>query len=87
MLMLIMIGVLLTARNANLILLLMDYTKAIELNPIHTDAYCNRGSAYFCKGEFDLAIADYTKAIELDPDSGEVYCNRGSCVVNFARLE
>ena len=53
------------------------YTKAIEFKPDYATAYCNRGSAYFEKGDFDNAINDYTTAIQLKPDDVISYCNRG----------
>ncbi len=42
-----------------------DYTKAIEINPGFSDAYCNRGSAKNELKDYSGAISDYTKAIEL----------------------
>lgn len=55
-----------------------DYSKAIELNPKHTEAYYNRGRAYSVKGDFAAAIADYSKVIELDAKHAGAYYNRGS---------
>ena len=43
------------------------YNKAIELEPDHPLAYCNRAGTYKKKGEADKAIADYTKVIGLQP--------------------
>ena len=58
---------------------LVDYTKAIDLDPNLAMAYNNRASIYSKRGQYDLAIADYTKAIEnlllshFDPDDPDSY--------------
>ena len=49
-----------------------------------TDAYLNRGRAYYDKGDYPRAAADYDKAIELKPsiklppNAAVVYNNRGA---------
>ena len=43
----------------------------------YASAYCERGRAYRCKAEYELAIADYTKAIEIAPEFVSAYCDRG----------
>ena len=53
-----------------------DYNKAIEIEPIMTEAYYNRGNAYIAKKRYDQAVRDYTRAIEINPKSGAVYYNR-----------
>ena len=50
--------------------------KAIELNPDYTEAYNNRGMAYYKKGEVDCALNDLNRAIQLNPDSPQVHKNR-----------
>lgn len=40
-------------------------------------AYCNRGGAYFKKGEFSRAKADCNKAIDMDVDFAGAYYLRG----------
>ena len=56
---------------------IVDFTKAIELNPDYAIAYNNRGVAYYLKKEYESAIVDFTKAIELNPDYAIAYNNRG----------
>lgn len=56
---------------------LVDYSKAIELNPNDADAYYNRGCTYAEAGEYDKAIADYSKVIEMEPGSADAHYNRG----------
>ena len=57
-------------------LAIMDYNKAIRLDPKNSDAYNNRANAYAFKGLYDQAIKDYNEAIRLDPKDGLVYSNR-----------
>ncbi|MGI0479732.1 protein kinase domain-containing protein [Geminocystis sp. CENA526] len=56
---------------------IIDYTKAIELDPNYIYAYNNRGVVYENLKEYEKAIMDYTKAIELDPNYKSAYNNRG----------
>jgi tetratricopeptide (TPR) repeat protein len=55
---------------------IVDYTKAIEINPKYAKAYDNRGLSRLSKGDFDGAIADHTKAIEVNPSLFDAYANR-----------
>ena len=54
-----------------------DCTKAIRLDPKHSEAYNNRGISYASSGQFEMAIQDFTEAIRLDPNHSEAYDNRG----------
>jgi len=56
---------------------ILDYNKAIEINPRDAQPYNNRGNAYQNKGEYDRAILDYNKAIEINQKFALAYCNRG----------
>ena len=55
----------------------IEFNKAIELDPEYAIAYNNRGNAYWNESNFNRALADYDKAIELDPEYAEAYGNRG----------
>ena len=48
---------------------IVDFNKAIELNPSHADAYVGRGRSYVFTGDYDKAIADLTQGIQLKPDA------------------
>jgi tetratricopeptide (TPR) repeat protein len=46
---------------------IVNYKKALELNPQKVEAYYNLGNSYCTKENFNDAIDYYTKAISLDP--------------------
>jgi serine/threonine protein kinase/tetratricopeptide (TPR) repeat protein len=50
------------------------YSRAIELAPKYTRAYCKRALAYRELWEHDKAIADYSRAIDLDRNNAPA-CN------------
>ena len=56
---------------------IINYTRAIDLNPQYAEAYNNRGVANAALGKYEEAIKDYTKAIKLDSQDAEAYNNRG----------
>ena len=56
------------------------YTKAIEMNPILTGAYNNRGNVWRDIGDFDRSYNDFNKMIELDSNSIFAYIGRGSAL-------
>ena len=55
---------------------LIHFSKAIELNPSYTDAYCNRALAKGNLKDYKGAIGDYDIAIELNPSDTEAYAGR-----------
>jgi tetratricopeptide (TPR) repeat protein len=55
-----------------------DATAALKLKP-DVAIYNLRGSAYYDKGEYDIAIADFNDALRTgSPQAGIVYHNRGN---------
>ena len=56
---------------------ILDFNKALQMNPADAYAYRNRGRAYAEQGQYDLAISDYNKALEINPRYGDAYMNRG----------
>jgi tetratricopeptide (TPR) repeat protein len=52
---------------------IIDYSKAIDINPNYELAFYNRGSAWVAKKEYDKAKADYTKIIKLNSEDADTY--------------
>ena len=44
---------------------IIDFSKAIELNPNHTDAYGERARSYMNLRNFKKALADWHRVVEL----------------------
>ena len=63
------------------------YSNAIELNPLLTVAYNNRGGAYHSEGKYDYAIADFSLAIGLNQDDAGAYYNRGVAYSDDGQVE
>ncbi len=57
---------------------IVDFNKAIELNPRDAAAYYNRGISFGKRGLYDQAILDFTKAIVINPRYAKAYINRGA---------
>ena len=59
-------------------LALVDYNRAIYLNPNDAQAHNNRGLLNFNQGKSELALNDYNLAILLNPRDPDAYYNRGN---------
>jgi tetratricopeptide (TPR) repeat protein len=65
-----------------------DYSKVIELDPKHEDAYANRGMIFMLHHEAcEDAIEDFQKAIELDDTNIEAYCNMAQAYQRLNNLK
>ncbi|MCA6099026.1 caspase family protein [Bradyrhizobium australafricanum] len=64
-------------KKGNYAQVIADATEALRLKP-STAVYNLRGSAYFDKGEHDIAIADFNDALRMGPPSGIIFHNRGN---------
>jgi tetratricopeptide (TPR) repeat protein len=53
----------------------LDYARAIGLNPKFDKAYVNRGNAYWHLGKYEESFADYQTAIKLNPEDPNAYYN------------
>jgi tetratricopeptide (TPR) repeat protein len=56
---------------------LVEFERAIELDPELAAAYDARGTIWLEREELDGAMQDYNRAIELDPEMGLYYADRG----------
>jgi tetratricopeptide (TPR) repeat protein len=67
------------------------YTKAIELNPNHAEAYHHRGNIYANQERIHLALGDYSRGISLNPYREtllKLYLSRGKLYFfNFSNLD
>ncbi|MEP7213469.1 MAG: caspase family protein [Acidobacteriota bacterium] len=52
---------------------ILDYTKAIELEPSNAAYYIARGQVFISAGEKESGLADLTKAIQVDPSRAKSY--------------
>jgi tetratricopeptide (TPR) repeat protein len=53
------------------------FTRAIQLDPNHANAYFFRGIAYSFKKQYEPAFRDIGKAISLSPNNPSYYITRG----------
>jgi tetratricopeptide (TPR) repeat protein len=56
---------------------MIDFDRAIALNPKNVHALINRGSAKTHQGHWDEAIKDYEQVIQLQPTNATVFNNLG----------
>jgi tetratricopeptide (TPR) repeat protein len=54
-----------------------DFSQAIAIAPLDTDAYSNRATSYLASKRWDLAIADLNRVISVEPSNHLAYYNRG----------
>jgi tetratricopeptide (TPR) repeat protein len=66
---------------------LIEYDRAITLNPRYADAYVGRGFAKYKLGERSSAVSDFSTAIALNPKSARAYQNRGTMYLEFKDWE
>jgi tetratricopeptide (TPR) repeat protein len=57
---------------------ILDYNRAITIDPQDAFAYYNRGVAKFELGDKQGAILDFDRVIAIDPQDAEAYSNRGA---------
>jgi lipoprotein NlpI len=55
---------------------IVDYNRAIDLNPENPKAFANRAMTELEKQDLPAAIADETRALEIDPNNLEYYADR-----------
>jgi Tfp pilus assembly protein PilF len=66
---------------------IVEYRKAIELDPKYAGAHNNLGVALMGQGKLDEAIAEYRKAIELDSKYAGAHNNLGIALIRHGKLD
>jgi tetratricopeptide (TPR) repeat protein len=56
---------------------MLDFSKAIAINPNDYRAYYNRGCACTRSGDRSCAVRDFTESLKLNPTNAQAYLNRG----------
>ncbi|MFC1510398.1 tetratricopeptide repeat protein [Candidatus Omnitrophota bacterium] len=69
------------ARNKQQTLALLDYNKAIGLNPRYEKAYYNRGLTYQKLKEHEKAVEDLTFALNLNKEHLQIYYDRAVSLI------
>ncbi len=64
---------------------IVNFSKAIELDPKFEDAYVCRADSFYELKKFDEAFADYSKVIEIDPTNVDGYSGRGAVYYEFKK--
>ncbi len=64
---------------------LVDFSKALVLDPKYAKASYDRGVVYGNLGQWDLAIADFSNAISVDREYADAYTNRGNAYNNLGQ--
>lgn len=66
---------------------IIEYEKAITLDPNLADAHSNLGFTYVAIDKYDLAIKEFQKAMKLNPNCPEIYCNLGLAYNELGQYE
>ena len=65
---------------------ILEYTRAIELDPGMTDAHFSRASVYLEIGDAESALDDLRTAGRLEPDNAELFLVRGQVYLMIGDL-
>jgi tetratricopeptide (TPR) repeat protein len=65
---------------------IMDFTRAIEINPEPVEFYNSRGVVYLETGQWELCIPDYNEFIARDPQNPWAYLERGDCYAGLGTI-
>lgn len=66
-------------------LALIQYNKAIQVNPYSSTAYYNRGLLYALQEKYELSLADFNKVIHTNPNHAGAYGNRGNAYLYLGK--
>jgi tetratricopeptide (TPR) repeat protein len=65
----------------------LEFSDAIRLNPLYSEAYLNRGLALSKENKPSEAMIEYEKAINVNPDNAEAYNNRGNLLRKLGKYD
>ena len=66
---------------------ILDYNKAIEINPELAKPYDNRGTIYMLKGATEKACSDFVRACELgECETFKLLKETGDCNFNYLAM-
>jgi len=66
---------------------ILDYSKAIALNPSYDAAYFNRANSLAALEKHENALPDYDKTIELNPTYAPAYLNKANSLYALKRYD
>jgi len=66
---------------------IINYKKALKINPDYADAYSNMGNALKDKGDLEAAIESYKQALKIKPDYAQAYNNMGNTLKEKGDLD
>lgn len=58
---------------------MIEFNKAIQVNPNYSDAYSGRGYVFSEMGKLEQTISEFSKAIQINPSLVLIYVRRGFC--------
>lgn len=66
---------------------MVDFSKAIAIDPEYAEAYNNRSTAHLLMDNFGQAVVDCTQALRFAPDFVAAYVNRGIAYTGLREYE
>ena len=66
---------------------IIEFQKALQINPDYGDADVDTGSALMLMGQTDQAISYFRKAIEIKPDFAAAWSNLGSALLEKGQVD
>jgi tetratricopeptide (TPR) repeat protein len=66
---------------------IIDFTKALDLDPQYAEAYNNRSTAHLMMGNYGQAVTDCTRALWLAPDFVATYVIGGLLIPVYANIK
>ena len=66
---------------------LKAFDNATKLNPISSEAWNNKGNAFYDLGKYKEALKAYDESIRLDPNSAKTWTNKGNTLGHQGKYE